>query len=247
MRYFEGIMSSYILQNRAYLRLSGPDAARYLGGQITQKVDDLLPGHVRWTAVTNAKGGIEGVGCVQVLDNGSFLFDCPSEIGDEMETRLDRYLIADDCEWSREDDRWVTVIQPAEQTPKSSTRYRNNYTESLYDQTHPDDLPPLPEELENQWCAQYAVPRWEREITAGKLPAEVGLHSLALSFDKGCYIGQEIISRMEAAGKTRTKLYQVVSDTELSENYSTTAKIHEKYYGLAISKNPPEEKEVKAF
>lgn len=231
-------MSSYALLNRAYLRLSGPDAERYLSGQITQKVEDL-GFTTRWTAVTNAKGGIEGVGCICKLEEGSFLFDCPKELGDEMEERLDRYLIADDCEWIREDGRWMTVI--GDRNGRASNRFRSEMKEVVYDLTEvrPDGFLPLSDELENQWCAKNGVPRWGREITAGKLPAEVGLYDLALSYDKGCYIGQEIISRMEAAGKTRTKLYQVVSESELGDEYTTIAQIDGVYYGLTVSKKAP--------
>jgi len=241
-------MPSYILRNRAYLRLAGPDASRYLSGQITQKVEDLTTNEIRWTAVTNAKGGIEGVGCVRLLDDGSFLFDCPEEIGDEMEARLDRYLIADDCEWFREDELWTTVIQTSS-FGVASNRYRNDFTEILYDsKTNPDDVLSITEELEDQWCAQFAVPRWGKEIVAGNLPAEVGLYDIALSFDKGCYIGQEIISRMEAAGKTRTKLYQVISVEPLaSDEYSTSAEVAGKYYGLAVSKTSPDRQTVNIF
>jgi len=228
-------MSSYTLPHRAFLRLHGPDAARYLNGQITQKVEDADGSHVLWTAVTNAKGGIEGIGCIQQLPDGSYLFDCPLELGDEMEMRVDKYLIADDCEWVREDERWQITIGEG----NTSTRYRTPMLESVSET--PSDAPPLPPELESQWCAQYAVPRWGLEITGGQLPAEVGLHSLALSFNKGCYIGQEIISRMEAAGKTRTKLYQVKSSSPLSEDeYTTTASIDGIYYGLTVARQAPE-------
>ena len=245
-------MSFHILPNRAFLRLQGPDAARYLSGQITQKVEGLGTEKTLWTAVTNAKGGIEGVGCIQQLEDGSYLFDCPLELGDDMEARLDRYLIADDCEWIREDDRWLIAVgESGEESSRYNTisnRFREDRLERIYDltQLRPDDMLPLSEELEVSWCAQNAVPRWQKEILPGKLPAEVGLYDLALSFDKGCYIGQEIISRMETAGKTRTKLYRVVSDTELSfEEFSTIAKIEGDFYGLVVSKKMPEGKEAK--
>ncbi len=238
----------FTLPNRAFLRLEGPDAARYLNGQITQKVESADQTKTLWTAVTNAKGGIEGVGCIQQLPDSSYLFDCPAELGDEMEARLDKYLIADDCEWHREDDRWQIVVTDGEVAPTTghatqSNRFRTFQTETLLDLTADQSIAaePLSEELESQWCAVHAVPRWNREITPGKLPAEVGLYDLALSFDKGCYIGQEIISRMEAAGKTRTKLYQVVSEVSLSEEeFSTIASLDGRYYGLSVVKKAPE-------
>jgi len=232
-------MSTYKLPNRSFLRLSGADAERYLNGQITQKVSDVKEGKALWTAVTNAKGGIEGVGCLRGLPDGSFLFDCPTDIGDEMELRLDKYLIADDCEWFREDDQWQILLGDdlgKEARPSNRFRVLRDEVISQKGETYPD----FPESADLEWRAQNAVPAWGKEIQAGVLPAECGLYDLALSFDKGCYIGQEIISRMEAAGKTRSNLYQVTSSKPLtSDSFSTFYEEEEANVGLTVSKKEP--------
>jgi len=248
-------MSYYALPDRAFLRLHGPDSARYLNGQITQKVAAVDQASTLWTAITDAKGRIEGVGCLQQLPDGSYLIDCPAELGDAMEARLDRYLIADDCEWSREDERWqilcadsLSACEGEEEYAGGhrtvSARFRAPRAEVLVDRSVAEGAqaaPALPGEVADAWCAANAVPRWGREITGGELPAEVGLYELALSFDKGCYIGQEIISRMETAGKTRTRLYQLQSETPLDASlFTTTATIEAQHYGLAVCKQAPE-------
>ena len=234
-------MSIYHLPGRAFLRLSGPDAERYLNGQITQKVADADQTRTLWTAVTNAQGGIEGVGCLRQLTTGDYLIDCPVEIGDEMEARLDRYLIADDCEWSREDEQWQILVSEEELTEglvTSSNRYRTPRMESVVE-AGTTTYEELPLELEQQWRVMNGVPAWGSEVLAGMLPAECGLYQLALSFDKGCYIGQEIISRMETAGRTRTKLYRVQSESA-TEECSTVAKIAGQFFGLMVAKQAPE-------
>lgn len=234
-------MVTYRLPNRAFLRLTGSDAARYLNGQITQKVSEANTGKTLWTAVTNAKGGIEGVGCIRGLSDSSFLFDCPAEIGDEMEARLDKYLIADDCEWSREDEQWQILLgEDLKGQKTSSNRYREWTEEAVVN--NEESFPDLSPEKELLWRAQNAVPEWGREIKKGMLPAECGLYDLALSFDKGCYIGQEIISRMEAAGKTRTNLYQVKSEETLNlEGFSTFYEGPNSMIGLMVAKKNPME------
>lgn len=52
------------------------------------------------------------------------------------------------------------------------------------------------------------------EISDKYIPLEVGLWE-AVSFDKGCYIGQEIIARMESRGKLAKTLIGLRSDTEM--------------------------------
>lgn len=233
-------MSYYKLASRSFLRLSGPDAERFLNGQVTQNVSLTKGRETLWTAVTDAKGRLEGVGCVRGLENGDFLFDCPEEIGDEMEARLDRYLIADDCEWFREDGQWSIIVGEGMEEGGASNRFRKTLKEQII-KGEAKDVPELSEELENSWRVRHAVPAWGREILPGMLPAECGLYDLALSFDKGCYIGQEIISRMETSGKKRTRLYQVLSKPELDlKEFSTSSCNSESKGGLVVSKHPPE-------
>ncbi len=49
------------------------------------------------------------------------------------------------------------------------------------------------------------VPRWGREITHDRNPLEIGLRG-AISFTKGCYIGQEVIARLDAYEKVQREL-----------------------------------------
>jgi len=233
-------MASYLLPNRSFLRLSGPDSERYLNGQITQKVSETHDNKVLWTGVTNAKGGLEGVACIRRLSEGEYLLDCPKELGDLLEERLDKYLIADDCEWTREDSEWSIIVGEELNTEDGkgfdSFRYRNLRKEMLLNE-RASNYPNLPASIENKWCALNAVPRWGIELKTGMLPAEGGLHDLALSFDKGCYIGQEIISRMKTSGKSRTRLYQIISkNLEAHSKFTTFYESEDSNYALQIDR-----------
>jgi hypothetical protein len=71
--------------------------------------------------------------------------------------------------------------------------------------------------------------------TSGKfLPHELNLHQLnAISFDKGCYTGQEIIARMHYRGKLKKHLYQAIVNTSAAPLPGT-----EVYYLSDQSKQP---------
>lgn len=66
-------------------------------------------------------------------------------------------------------------------------------------------------------CIRIAmgIPAWGRELLAGMLPPEAGIEALAISYDKGCYVGQEVISRIRRAGKVNRKLCYLVADAVL--------------------------------
>ncbi len=60
------------------------------------------------------------------------------------------------------------------------------------------------------WRISQGYPRFPNEISEDYIPLEAGLWG-AVSFDKGCYIGQEIIARMESRGQIAKKLVKLTT------------------------------------
>jgi folate-binding protein YgfZ len=55
------------------------------------------------------------------------------------------------------------------------------------------------------------IPRWGRELTAEIIPVEANLEQRSIDYEKGCYIGQETISRMKMSGQRNKQLCGLVS------------------------------------
>ena len=53
---------------------------------------------------------------------------------------------------------------------------------------------------------EAGIPRLGAELDEEVLPAEAGLTERAISFDKGCYVGQEIVARLDARGRVQHQL-----------------------------------------
>ena len=71
---------------------------------------------------------------------------------------------------------------------------------------------------ENEWevsRVENGIPRWGRELTPEIIPPEANLQMRAIDYEKGCYIGQEVISRMKMSGQTRQRLCGLVSEKPL--------------------------------
>jgi folate-binding protein YgfZ len=49
-------------------------------------------------------------------------------------------------------------------------------------------------------------PRWGRELNDSVIPQEAGLNERAVSFTKGCYVGQETVARLHYRGKPNRHL-----------------------------------------
>lgn len=69
----------------------------------------------------------------------------------------------------------------------------------------------LPDAIERSRIAQ-ALPAWGAELTPGLLPPEARVEARAISYDKGCYIGQEVISRIRSVGKVNRLLVRLTCE-----------------------------------
>jgi aminomethyltransferase len=69
-------------------------------------------------------------------------------------------------------------------------------------------LPQMDDATLNVWQIEAGVPAFGSELSTDYIPLEAGLES-AISFAKGCYVGQEIIARMESRGRRAKSLERV--------------------------------------
>lgn len=220
-----------LLLNLTHLRFKGPDAERYLNGQVTQQVEGLPLAQSRYTFVCDAKGRIQFDGYIRKDEEG-LLLSIEGADREEAFARMDRYLIADDCELLDESERWGILHEPLTEAYAGNTEglvkrfqtfgsdhYREG-TELEKLQALRDNGPSL-EELEDIRI-KNGVARLPDLQEA--LPAETGLEDIAVSYHKGCYLGQEVISRMKRAGRTNRKLTPIFlssSPSELPLNFTS--------------------------
>ena len=152
----------------------------------------------------------------------------PEGCAEELEARLTRYLISDDVEPADLSGlfRLIHLLGPISETPegvisRKSDRYGVEGTDWWIplrsDQPfklpagmtlHFSDFDLEPLRIEN------GVPAWGSELVAGMLPPEALLEGSDISYQKGCYIGQEVISRIKSAGKVNRRLTRFVFDAD---------------------------------
>jgi folate-binding protein YgfZ len=131
---------------------------------------------------------------------------------DVLLARLDRYLIADDVELGDESDQWHVAHTLAPPTPGEFLRWTTTRLATPGSDLFAPRAIALAgfadrdEEAFLRACTVAGVPTWDRELTPGLLPPDAGLDDTAVSYEKGCYLGQEVISRMKRAGKTNQHL-----------------------------------------
>lgn len=197
---------------------TGPDTARFLNGQLTQDVRKAADGKsATFSCVTDAKGRLQFRVVITASHDGAIWVAVPEGLGESLEARLTRYLIADDVEATTS----PAAIEihhftggPIDAPLGTIARIIERFGEPGCDWWVPTgtiiDTPVGYEACENEVLETLritrGIPAWGREITEGILPPEARLENSDISYQKGCYIGQEVISRIKSAGKVNRLL-----------------------------------------
>jgi folate-binding protein YgfZ len=90
----------YPLTDRAFLRITGPDATRWLNGMVTNNIKDLAPGEGNYNFLLNAQGRIQGDCTIyrEPGDEPTFLLETDATQIDTIHQLLDKFIIMDDVE-----------------------------------------------------------------------------------------------------------------------------------------------------
>lgn len=194
---------------RARVLVSGSDALRYLNGQLTVDLARLDAESSRSALLLTAKGKI----CVPVFASkhpNGFLLEAPAELRDELAARLERYIIADDVTVTDDfvEDAGFHVFGPS---LEKSTISRVGLPGSDRD-TPPAHVAELtPDEAELLRIAA-GIPAWNRELNGETLVQEARLDHACVDFDKGCYVGQEVVSRLKSVGRVNRLLHGFITE-----------------------------------
>ena len=211
------------LSNRTIFRVTGSDAIRYINGQVSQ--DASLASHelAVYSIVADFKGKVQGDLYLR-LYNGELLIDTSESQRESLLIRLDKYLIADDAEIEDITDEFELyhIIGDEQQDLTVNAlanwncdRYGVNGKDYLCGKTYLYDQTDSHETWEAFRVSQQ-IPNWDNELNLNLLPPEAGLEDRAISYTKGCYTGQEVISRMKSAGKTNRHLVKFRFEKEIA-------------------------------
>ena len=207
------------LSARAKWRLSGADRVRYLNGQVTNDVRAVSPAKTLYACVTDVKGRVCGDVFIHATDD-ALLLDADADLRETLGMRLERYIVSDDAELTDVTEEWQLwhVFGPDLPAGVACERFGVPGVDVWLPAGESFALPKTQLEAEEAETLRILqkVPRWGHELTNETFPPEVGLEEKAMSFTKGCYIGQEVLSRIKTTGKMPRVMTPFESETAVS-------------------------------
>ncbi|MEM7696791.1 MAG: hypothetical protein AAF236_00115, partial [Verrucomicrobiota bacterium] len=207
------------LSDRALIELTGPDRVRFLNGQITQQVDQPLEEKRVPACICNAKGKVGAFIWVGAIGESLWL-DVDQHQFEWTLERLERYLIADDCELHgrRESHRLIHWL--GEAAGSNSSRVLIPGTDQILTTEQTSD--PKGEAIPDlEWRVLEMLtgnPNPADHLQEEYFPEELQLTERTVDFHKGCYLGQEVISKIEHIGRVRRRLETRLTSLDLGED-----------------------------
>ena len=218
------------LTDAPVLEASGPDTRRWLNGMISQNVRDMAVGASARSAVTDSKGRLQGLLWVACLADDRFLLVGDGVDGEWLFDRLDMYIIMDEVELEARDHRVLSVQGEGASAVAASLGdrpvvvvERDRTGMGGLDLVIPADrieevLADLPAPAGGLEALRVDAgkPRWPVDMDQKTFVHELGLVDELCNFEKGCYIGQEVINRMNVMGKVNRSLRRVALDAPVT-------------------------------
>ena len=219
-------MQAALLPDRGVVKVTGEDARRFLNGLATSDMDQVGPKAARYAALLTPQGKIivDFIAIeAEAEDGGGFFLDCPKALAPTLAEKLTFYKLRakvtvedvshalgvmavwdgaalSDFGLSYEDPRLAALgartILPPEMVAEAAA-----------------DLGATGSDAEAYDAHRIAlgVPRGGQDFIYGDtFPHEADMDQLhGVDFDKGCYVGQEVVSRVEHRGTARSRVVPV--------------------------------------
>lgn len=191
--------------DRGVLAVSGADRTAWLQGLLTNDVESLKEGESRYAAYLTPQGRM--ITDMNVFARGErLLLDVPAPLTAPLRDQLDALIFSEDVAIT--DERGTLTVW---------TVIRPDGFIDLVEKELPPDFASLTEvnlDTFDVFRIERGVPKFLADMSNDTIPLEAGIEERAISFTKGCYVGQEVIVRVtvRGGGRVAKKLVQWVAD-----------------------------------
>ena len=226
---------------RATLEVTGNDRLTWLNGLVTCELAKRAPGDAVYGLFVAKNGRVQADVAV-VVDETRVLLSVPAPQAEAIRTHLDHYLIMEDAEVAAGSDGFDTyavhgpratdvlslsraaggvggeldrtglggaiVLAPKERDVGGHSTVRAAIERALKEMAGAIGDERAWETLR----VEQAIPRFGVDFDGATYPQEAGLEKTAVSFSKGCYLGQEVVCMLEMRGKVKRKLVALELD-----------------------------------
>jgi folate-binding protein YgfZ len=222
------IFQWFLIDSAITFRVSGKDSTRYLHNRLSNDIRSLGVGDSCLAAALSAQGRVEGLFSVSRLGESEFLLSSDGGDATKLSEILRRFVVADRVTFedisedlavihvavSRDDlypklkDLGVVPLSIMDRARVSSFGVDiviNISDAGIFQQSFGE---PLSKSSYEHLRWEFGIPVYPAEVNDSGMLLEYGLRN-AVSFTKGCYVGQEVVERSDAIGKLPRQIARI--------------------------------------
>jgi folate-binding protein YgfZ len=192
------------LEDRGLISVTGDDARKFLQDLVTADIDGLEAGGAAYVGLLTPQGKVLFDFFI-FRDGPGYLVDCLLDLREGIVKRLSFYRLRAKVEIKAEDGRQVLAIMEGSGTGAVPDPRTGLMGERAYDRS---DSAKGGASIYHQRRIALGLAEGGHDFAEGEVfPHEANFDQIgALSFRKGCFVGQEVVSRMEHRGTTRSRI-----------------------------------------
>ena len=205
-------MSYYIYEDVQIIYVHGKDCIKFLQSQVTNDLTLLnSQKNIQLNALCNRKGRVITISFIYYLATNKLLLSVPQNIANQVTQTFKKYAIFSKVIFEK---IYNYKLVYTDDVNKESFLLQHNIVSSKEDIQSTVDQKNLYKDL---ICKK--IPVIDKSNTEKFLPMEIGLDTLhAVNYQKGCFMGQEVIARMKYLGNSKKKLLSIKIKNMLSSD-----------------------------
>ena len=196
---------------REVISATGPEVEVYLQGQLSQDVQKIDVGGSAWSFILQPHGKVDALIRLTRVAQDRFIIDVDRGYGDHVLARLERFKLRTKVDFESLDWKVLGLRGPASKDIELLVGESDVISDGSWPELLGTDIlgsaPEVPAGVELCHAEAYEVLRIEAgipemgcEIDEKTIPAEAGINNRTISFNKGCYTGQELVARIDSRG-----------------------------------------------
>ncbi len=239
--------NQYFIRDTGLIKASGKDLIDFINRMSTNDFKKLPPDEFRKTVLTTDKGRIIDLVNVLNFNDQPVILTSDS-FQDKIISHLDKYIIMDDVRFEKGSGKYAIITITGDDLHEIAKNVftiaaeKNRVYKIAEDEIFfPDDFKvgslnvvckkenlkkyeDLLKDINTGSTEEYeymrieaGIPEGENELNENINPMECGLDRY-ISFTKGCYIGQEVIARLDSQGKRPKQIVKIESENEIKKD-----------------------------
>ncbi|MDQ3020254.1 MAG: hypothetical protein M3R36_06760 [Bacteroidota bacterium] len=239
--------NKFFIKNIGLLKASGKDLIDFINRMSSNDLRKFPADEFRKTVLTTDKGRIVDLINILNFPDQQFIL-ASDKFQNKIIAHLDKYIIVDDVVLESAADKFFNIILTGNdlfQTAKNlfgidaekNKVYKLEQDEFLFiddfkfdslniicKESSLEKFKEILKDLTSQSCEEYeyfrigaGLTEGENELNDNINPMECGLDKY-ISFVKGCYIGQEVIARLDSQGKRPKQMVKIASEKLLNKD-----------------------------